>query len=427
MAERRMFAKTIIDSDAFLDMPHSTQLLYFHLSMRADDEGFLNNPRKISKTIGASEDDMKILLAKKFVLAFESGIIVIKHWKIHNYIRGDRLAETKYTKEKSLLSVSKNGIYSLMEGGSLIKIDIPSNEKRKIAYANSSLPYSFEYKIRTAFWGKLCPICNSKMEGDREFGARNRIPTIQHCIPISKGGEHELGNIAVICKSCNISIQDKETKELNSQEVIDVWEDIVSQMSVKCQSNVSIGKVRLGKVSKETTTTTAPAENPEIIEIDKKTADNTQKDIELPKTEKKSKKGTNKLPKEELELTSEEKKPKALTPQQVSYEYFKEKYERRTGFKFCSAKSDFVILTGLCEQFGIDVVKQKIEFLEMAIVKNIEGTNLYWFAKDFTDFTIGKLKHKWNEIIPKLTKDQIDELNRKSYFENKEKEKKGVV
>ena len=84
MAERRMFAKTIIDSDAFLDMPLSSQSLYFHLSMRADDDGFINNPRKIQRMIGASDDDLKLLIAKRFIIPFESGIVVIKHWRIHS-------------------------------------------------------------------------------------------------------------------------------------------------------------------------------------------------------------------------------------------------------------------------------------------------------------------------------------------------------
>ena len=112
MAERRMFAKTIVDSDAFLDMPLSAQALYFHLSMRADDDGFVNNPKKIQRMIWASDDDYKLLIAKSFVLLFESGVIVIKHWRINNYIRGDRYKETVYTEEKDLLSVKDNGSYT---------------------------------------------------------------------------------------------------------------------------------------------------------------------------------------------------------------------------------------------------------------------------------------------------------------------------
>ncbi len=112
MAERRMFAKTIIDSDAFMDMPLSAQALYFHLSMRADDDGFVNNAKKIQRMIGASDDDCKLLVMKRFVLTFESGVIVIKHWRIHNYIQKDRYQETVYLKEKATLELTKNKAYT---------------------------------------------------------------------------------------------------------------------------------------------------------------------------------------------------------------------------------------------------------------------------------------------------------------------------
>ena len=113
MAERRMFAKTIIDSDAFLDMPLSAHALYFHLSMRADDDGFVNNPKKIQRMIGASDDDCKLLIMKNFIITFDSGVIVIKHWKIHNYIRNDRYKETVYQDEKAMLTEKENKAYSL--------------------------------------------------------------------------------------------------------------------------------------------------------------------------------------------------------------------------------------------------------------------------------------------------------------------------
>ena len=113
MAERRMFAKTIIDSDAFLDMPLSTQALYFHLAMRADDDGFINNPKKIQRMIGGSDDDLKLLIAKNFIIPFETGIVVIKHWKIHNYIRNDRYKETVYQDEKSMLELKDNKAYTV--------------------------------------------------------------------------------------------------------------------------------------------------------------------------------------------------------------------------------------------------------------------------------------------------------------------------
>lgn len=108
-----MFAKTIIDSDAFLDMPLSTQALYFHLSMRADDDGFINNPKKIQRMIGATDDDLKLLVAKNFIIPFESGVVVIKHWKIHNYIQKDRYKETVYQEEKAFLTTKENNAYTL--------------------------------------------------------------------------------------------------------------------------------------------------------------------------------------------------------------------------------------------------------------------------------------------------------------------------
>ena len=113
MAERRMFARTIIDSDAFLDMPTATQCLYFHLGMRADDDGVVNNPKSIMRICGARDDDMNLLIAKKFILVLENQIIVIKHWKINNYIQKDRYKASKYTdliNEK--LICDTNGAYT---------------------------------------------------------------------------------------------------------------------------------------------------------------------------------------------------------------------------------------------------------------------------------------------------------------------------
>lgn len=112
MAEKRMFTQKIIDSDAFLDMPLSTQALYFHLNMRADDDGFVNNPKRIQRTIGASEDDLKLLVAKRFVIGFENGVIVIKHWRMHNTLRKDRYNPTQYQEELAMLEVKDNSAYT---------------------------------------------------------------------------------------------------------------------------------------------------------------------------------------------------------------------------------------------------------------------------------------------------------------------------
>lgn len=116
MANKRMFTMKIVDSDAFLDMPLSTQCLYFHLNMRADDDGFIGNPKKIMKIVGASDDDLKLLIAKRFVLCFEDGVIVIKHWRMHNTLSQNRYHETQYVDEKSMLKLKENGSYSFENG-----------------------------------------------------------------------------------------------------------------------------------------------------------------------------------------------------------------------------------------------------------------------------------------------------------------------
>lgn len=111
-----MFSMKICDSDAFLEMPMSTQCLYFHLNMRADDDGFVGNPRRIQRLVGTSEDDLRILIAKRFLLVFDSGVIVIKHWKMHNTIQRDRYKATAYQDELEQLATKKNKSYTFKNG-----------------------------------------------------------------------------------------------------------------------------------------------------------------------------------------------------------------------------------------------------------------------------------------------------------------------
>lgn len=115
MANRRMFSREVIDSDLFLDMPLTAQALYFHLGMRADDDGFINNPKRIQKMLGGCDDDYKLLLAKGFLIYFESGVYVITHWHQNNYIQKDRYKETQYKKEKKMLMLGENNTYLLMD------------------------------------------------------------------------------------------------------------------------------------------------------------------------------------------------------------------------------------------------------------------------------------------------------------------------
>lgn len=119
MAERRMFAKTIVESDAFLDMPMSAQALYLHLGMNSDDWGFVNNPRSIRRMCGASEDDLKLLIAKKFILTFDSGAVVIKSWWVNNYVQSDRRHPTRYQEELETLFLDENKSYTTKDTGVL--------------------------------------------------------------------------------------------------------------------------------------------------------------------------------------------------------------------------------------------------------------------------------------------------------------------
>lgn len=114
MANRRMFSKKITDTDKFLDMPASAQNLYFHLNMHADDDGFLGNAKTIKRMVGSSDDDLKLLVTKQFLIPFDDGVVVIKDWRIHNYIRSDRYRSTIYTDHKNSLQINENQQYELV-------------------------------------------------------------------------------------------------------------------------------------------------------------------------------------------------------------------------------------------------------------------------------------------------------------------------
>lgn len=174
MAERRMFAKTIIDSDAFLDMPMTSQLLYFHLSMRADDEGFINNPKRIQRMIGASDDDLRMLIAKAFIIPFESGVVVIKHWRINNYIQKDRFKETIYSEERKALFTKKDGAYTLDETQA---IEAPKQDEKAVETECIQNVYSSDTQVRL---GKdIDKKENTPCGGTKEKAPRFSPPTLE--------------------------------------------------------------------------------------------------------------------------------------------------------------------------------------------------------------------------------------------------------
>ena len=139
MAQKRMFDKTITNADDFVEMPISSQVLYFHLSMNADDDGFVNNWKSIMRMIGTKEDDLKVLIAKNYIIPFDSGVIVIKHWRLNNFLRKDRHVVTKYQKELSMLEINDNQEYWLTSGQP--SIDKNSIDKIYSLEKQDTIPY----------------------------------------------------------------------------------------------------------------------------------------------------------------------------------------------------------------------------------------------------------------------------------------------
>lgn len=213
MGERRMFTRKITESDAFLDMPSSTQMLYFHLAMNADDDGFVNNPKKIQKMCGAADDDFKLLIAKSFVILFDSGIAVIKHWKMHNYIQSDRYKPSDYVEEKSMLGIKKNKAYTLDESKMEIRCipdSVKKEKKRKESQKNEEdiekrkLPYyPNDSLLEEAFQEFL--LMRKKIK--RPLATKQALTRMMNKIQRLSGGDNELA-IKIINQSTDHCWQD---------------------------------------------------------------------------------------------------------------------------------------------------------------------------------------------------------------------------
>ena len=240
MAQRRMFSKTITNSSQFLMMPSSSQNLYFHLGMNADDDGFCEH-FTVMRMTDSKPDDLRILQAKGYVHVFDDKVLVILQWKENNCIKSDRYTPSKYLEEykKQIKEIE----YSSRPAAG---VKPGWQEKREGAYSNSSLPYSFSYKVKRGFIGKPCIIC-----GEIMGSTRLNKPSIQHNVPLSKGGEHEIDNISVICNKCNSSIKETPCLTNNTEEVRAVWIAIGTNRDTQDR----IGKDREGenRIAKQVT------------------------------------------------------------------------------------------------------------------------------------------------------------------------------
>lgn len=199
MAERRMFSKSIIDSDMFLDMPTSSRLLYFDLSMRADDDGFVNSPKKIIRMTGASQDDLKLLIAKNFIIPFESGVVVIKHWKIHNYIRNDRYKPTICQAEKAMLEETPSKEY-VLDSGIPHDRQIDTQMDTQVRLGKDSIDKDNKYSVNFESFWKCYPRKKEKAKAYKCYQAR-----------LKDGYSEE--ELMTACKNYASECEEKHTEE----------------------------------------------------------------------------------------------------------------------------------------------------------------------------------------------------------------------
>lgn len=179
MAQRRMFNKTITNNDNFLEMPDSSQNLYFHLSMNADDDGFVDNWKAIMRMTGHKEDDLKVLIAKQFVIPFESGVIVIRHWRLNNYLQKDRITPTNYQKEKELLTLDSNNVYNLYTQNSIDKYSIEENiNNSSSSYATDEILKMYEENFGTISSFKA----EQLFELEKEYTEKLVLEAMKRCI-----------------------------------------------------------------------------------------------------------------------------------------------------------------------------------------------------------------------------------------------------
>ena len=232
MAQKRMFDKSITNSDNFLELPDSSQILYFHLSMNADDDGFIDNWKSIMRMTGTKEDDLKILITKSYVIPFDSGVIVIRHWRMNNYLRTDRYKETTHKEEKKLLTLGENEEYLLQN-----KTGIPMVHPDKNRLDKNSIEEKEIYKEKESY-GEFQNVLLTKEEY-RKLEKSNLLPYIEKLSSyIASKGKRYKSHYATILTwsrkdktSENIELPEWFDKDLNttkddSKEMEDILKDL---------------------------------------------------------------------------------------------------------------------------------------------------------------------------------------------------------
>ena len=211
MAQKRMFNKTVIGSDEFLEMSDSAQNLYFHLSMEADDDGFVDNWKSIMRMTGKKSEDLKTLIDKNFIIPFASGIIAIRHWRLNNYIRNDRYKETVYQDEKSLLSTDSSLVYQMDTSG-IPSIDKNRLDKIRLGKSSIVVPLSEGEPSTSSSLAKANEIQKNSLK-DEELPAKKKA---------AKASKHKYGEYK------NVLLKDEELQKL--KELYPNWKELITYL-----------------------------------------------------------------------------------------------------------------------------------------------------------------------------------------------------
>lgn len=252
MAQKRMFDKIITNDDNFLEMPNSTQALYFHLSMNADDDGFVNNWKSIMKITGTKEDDLKILISKSYLIPFDSGIIVIKHWRINNYLRGDRYRPTQFQKEFNMLENHENKAYQLKSEWSTTGIPLVNPDKIRIdknrIEKNREEENSIDSNTKMSLTSDEMPLTSEEMSLETDNLSSNNSLAIASPTPTENKKEVFNNFLNIYNQECTnlpkcLKITEKRKVAINKclKEKID--EEVFKQICIKAnQSDFLIGE-----------------------------------------------------------------------------------------------------------------------------------------------------------------------------------------
>lgn len=235
MANRRMFSLKIIDTDLFLDMPITARLLYYDLSMRADDDGFVASPKKIQRMIGCSDDDMKLLTAKGFIIPFNSGICVIRHWRIHNYIQKDRYTPTMYQYEKAMLE-NENGAYELLDTECIQDV---SNSDTQVRLGKVRLELGKDNNKKKKKSSDIDILIQEYTDNEK------LIETLQDFLKMRKSIKKPMTSRAtdlLLKKLNNLAATDDEKIEILNQSIFNSWQGIFPLKSIEQKSQPKVAK-----------------------------------------------------------------------------------------------------------------------------------------------------------------------------------------